>query len=137
MLSKLNGLVYRGTKDILIDTGPLSLILFGAYDLYSIRKLKFRYTPDIDDLRILLQFLLRFRIVITPQVLAEVSNLVNTKIDKQNFMEFMKKNLLFMKKRLYEKHVPKDDILERTDEIKFGFTDASLLQDQEDKCNSS
>ncbi|PKP55327.1 MAG: hypothetical protein CVT89_08805 [Candidatus Altiarchaeales archaeon HGW-Altiarchaeales-2] len=73
-------------NEIVIDTGPLLVILAGLYGHNTITK--FSYSND--DFKILKEFLKNVsRIFITPQVLAEVSNLVNTKIEKEFFYDFI------------------------------------------------
>lgn len=123
---------YKGikSKEVVIDTGPLLAILAGFYGRNTTKK--FGYTDD--DLTVLREFLKNFsKIFVTLQVLAEISNLANTRIEK-NFSDFINfsKNML---QGLKEEYIPKDDILSKKELPKFGFTDASLLETVKDNNN--
>ncbi|PKP56871.1 MAG: hypothetical protein CVT88_09640 [Candidatus Altiarchaeales archaeon HGW-Altiarchaeales-1] len=111
-------------KEIVIDTGPLLVILAEHYGHNTLTK--FGYT---DDYVIVLKEFLKdvSKIIITPQVLAEVSNLVNTKIEKVFFSDFINfsKSIL---QELKEEYISKDIVLAKKELPKFGFTDASLLE---------
>lgn len=112
-------------KEIVIDTGPLLLFLAGVYKHNTLEK--FGY--DEEDFRIMMELLKGRKIFVTPQVLAEVSNLAKKRIKEDSFLDFINssKKILCM---LKERYVEKDTILtkEELQLPKFGFTDASLIE---------
>jgi len=76
------------TNNLLIDAGPLSLILIGFYDSnkldnFLIGSKKF----DKEDFKILLQFLQYPDLFVTPQILAEANNIVENSIGRDEFKE--------------------------------------------------
>lgn len=117
---------YYFRKGIIIDTKPLLFYLAGSCDFESIGKAPLTEEYTKEDFELLNNFILNFKkIVITPQILAEVSNIINTKIPKSNFVEFINKivNILLKSEEVY---INKNDILKRK-ELKFGVTDAITL----------
>jgi rRNA-processing protein FCF1 len=113
-----------GYKFLLLDTGPLLLYLVGFYNN--------KYLPSINyssqDHALLVDFLNYREIVVTPQVLAEVSNLANKRLREANFSNFIINSInILMNAR--EDYVEKGKILKRADEVaKFGITDTSLIE---------
>ena len=61
-------------KPIITDTGPLLLLLIGAYDKNTIKGFKRLSMYDSVDFDLLLEFVAKRKVMVTPQVLAEVSN---------------------------------------------------------------
>lgn len=114
-------------REIVIDTGPLLVYIAMDYGHNTISKF-----TDKDSEIMLREFFQKISkdkiiFIITPQVLAEISNLVNTKIEKQFFSDFIK----FSKKILLEfkeEYISKDAILANEKLQRFGFTDVSLLE---------
>jgi len=79
-------------KGIIVDTGPLVLLLAGHYNYNSIGNSKLTAEFEKGDFDILTSFLSKFRkIIVTSHVLAEVSNLIITKVNKGNFADFIEK----------------------------------------------
>jgi len=114
-------------KGIIVDTGPLILLLAGYYNYDSIGKSKLTAEFIKRDFDILTSFLSKFRkIIVTPHVLAEVSNLINTRVHKSDFADFIEKiieNLSDFK----EVYVQKDEIISREELKKVGITDTGIL----------
>lgn len=118
-------------KGIIVDTGPLILLLAGYYnyDLIGKNKLTAEFTKE--DFDILNGFLSNFRIIIvTPHVLAEVSNLINNGIDKSKFADFIDK-IIEKLSDLKEVYVQKDEIIFREELKKVGITDTAILLSSE------
>lgn len=134
MLNKFQLLQKANGTDLLIDTGPLSLLLVGSYkidklDKFVVDSRKF----DENDFKLLIQFLQNFNLFITPQILAETNNIVEKYIGKNEFGEFMKINMAFLKNRLAEIYIGKNKILENDMVLKFGVTDISIFLSSKDK----
>ena len=63
-------------KEVIIDTNVLLLLLMGLYNKKELVKLNYK-----EELALLVEFLRNFdRKVVTPQVLAEISNLAENKL---------------------------------------------------------
>lgn len=114
-------------KPIITDTSPLLLLLIGSYDKNTIKNFKRLSKYDSDDYDLLFQFVAARKVMVTPQVLAEVSNFARElKNNPDTFSEIIKINKSLLEK-IYEKYIPKDDILASQELFKFGFTDASII----------
>lgn len=114
-------------KPIITDTSPLLLLLIGSYDKSTIKGFKRLSKYDSDDFDLLFQFVATRRIIVTPQILAEVSNFAKgLKNNPDTFSEIIGKNKALLEK-VCEKYIPKNDILGSQELAKFGFTDASII----------
>jgi rRNA-processing protein FCF1 len=111
-------------KFLLLDTGPLLLYLVGFYNTKYLSIINY----NSQDHALLVDFLKYREIVVTPQVLAEVSNLANKRLKEANFSNFFINSInILMNAR--EDYIEKDKILKRADEVaKFGITDTSLIE---------
>ncbi len=114
-------------KPVITDTSPLLLLLMGLYDKNAIGDFK-RLSPkyDSEDYDLVLQFVARRKIIVTPQVLSEVSNFATKELKQNKFSEFIEGNKPTLEKIL-EKYIPKADILASKEVVKFGFTDTSII----------
>jgi len=114
-------------KGIIVDTGPLVLLLAGYYNYDSIGKSKLTAEFTKGDFDILTSFLSKFRkIIVTPHVLAEVSNLINTRVHKSDFADFIEK-ITEILSDFKEVYVQKDEIISREELKKVGITDTGIL----------
>ncbi|MCX9010568.1 MAG: hypothetical protein OIN66_05530 [Candidatus Methanoperedens sp.] len=111
-------------KAIVIDTSPLLLLLMGLYDRKAIDGFKRLSEYDCDDYDLLFQFVARRKLIVTPQVLSEVSNFARGL--KNKFSEFIVENRSTLE-RIDEKYIPKTDILTSQEVVNFGFTDISII----------
>lgn len=109
---------------IVIDTSPLLLLLMGLYDKNAINNFKRLSEYDSDDYDLLYQFVAKRKIIVTPQVLSEVSNFADQL--KNRFSEFIEENRPNLEK-IDEKYITKAEILTSPEVIKFGFTDTSII----------
>ena len=76
---------------------------------------------------IITRFLSKFRkIIVTPHVLAEVSNLINTRVHKSDFADFIEK-IIEILSDFKEVYVQKDEIISREELKKVGITDTGIL----------
>src|SRR3970282_1626544 len=114
-------------KPIITDTSPLLLLLIGSYDKNTIKNFKRLSKYDSDDYDLLFQLVATRKVMVTPQVLAEVSNFAKElKNNPDTFSEIIKINKSLLEK-IYEKYIHKDNILASQELFKFGFTDASII----------
>ncbi len=114
-------------KGIIVDTDPLVLLLAGYYDYDSIGKSKLTAEFTKGDFDLLTSFLSKFRkIIVTPHVLAEVSNLINTRVNKTDFADFIEK-IIETLSDFKEAYVQKDEIISREELKKVGITDTGIL----------
>lgn len=110
-------------KEIIIDTGPLLLYLIGFYGIIDFR----RFNYDKKDFILLVEFLKNFKkIFVTPQVLAEVSNLAKSRLKEERFSGFINSSIAPLLD-LGEEYIEKNEILKRVELPKFGMTDTSLI----------
>ena len=85
----------------------------GYYDYDSIDKSKLTAEFEKGDFDLLICFLSKFRkIIVTPHVLAEVSNLINTRVHKSDFADFIEK-IIEILSDFKEVYVQKDEIISR------------------------
>ncbi len=122
-------------KGIIVDTGPLILLLAGYYNYDRIGKNKLTAEFTREDFDLLNGFLSNFRaIIVTPHVLAEVSNLINIRVNKSNFADFIEK-IIEKLSDFEEVYVQKDEIIYREELKKVGITDTAILLSCEKKGN--
>lgn len=110
--------------EIIVDTGPLLQILVGLYDPKKLEKVGI--TPQ--EFGLLISFVRRFKKkLVTPQVLAELSNLAKTR-HKDNFKELIEVLIRFLVD-IEEKYIEKSHVL-NAENLKllqdFGITDTTL-----------
>jgi len=117
-------------KGIVIDTGPLLLVLTGLYG-HNIKK--FNYSEDNFILvkKFLENFLEKSEIFITPEVLAEISNLSKNEM-KGFFYDFIYYSKIRLLQQLKETYINKDIVLSEDKLLKYGFTDISLIEATKD-----
>jgi hypothetical protein len=110
-------------RDVAIDTGPLLLYLVGSYDKGYLPK----FSYDKPEYMLLLKFLGSFRkIFVTPQVLAEASNLAKRRLKEEHYPAFISYSIVLLS-GLWEEYVAKDEILKMSELPRFGITDTSLI----------
>ncbi len=109
---------------IVIDTSPLLLLLMELYDKNATDNFKRLSEYDSDDYDLLYQFVAKRKIIVTPQVLSEVSNFADQL--KNRFSEFIEENRPNLEK-IDEKYITKAEILTSPEVVKFGFTDTSII----------
>jgi len=121
----LNNIVQLNT--VIIDTNILLLYLAGIFDISLIKNSKLFYKYDFKDYFLLFNYLKKYtKFLITPHILTETSNLISKGITKRN-SEFYK---LVIDKLLgfQEENLNKDNLLRSESFIKFGVTDAGIIQ---------
>ncbi len=121
----LQSLVYKySNRGIFIDTEPLFVYVVGRYKPSELSRVE-RYNEE--DYEIVASFLSKFnRIVITSYVIAELSNLINSKMSKFLFRELIL-GCVAVLKNCDENHIGKDKVLNRREAQWLGFSDASII----------
>jgi len=119
-------------KGILIDTKPLLLLLIGTYKPESIGKSKLTQDFTPEDYELLSGFVGRFnQIVTTPNILTEVSNLLNRsegKIRDQIYTLFSHAVQEFV-----EESIPSRETVMHKNLPKFGLTDLAIMDNAKGK----
>jgi len=112
----------RRSKEIVIDTGPLLILLSGLYG-HGVEK----FAKEKNDFNVLKKWTDNSNIFVTPQVLAEVSNLAKREFRGffEDFINYSTNTIMILDEIYVEKN-----ILATKPELKlakFGFTDSSLI----------
>jgi hypothetical protein len=114
-------------KGILIDTNLLLLYFIGKFDPSQILKFKRTAKFTLQDFRVLVAVVRRFqRIVTTPNILTEVSNLSNQLAEHFKdafYSEFSKQVSMFD-----EQYTSSINICSQDHFIKFGLTDSGIIE---------
>lgn len=117
-------------KGIILDTGPLLFFLAGNYNFDSISRTPLTKEYTQEDFLLLQNFIGKFRkIITTPQILAEVSDIAENKLDR-GFSDFIKKIIEILLDS-EEVHIEKNKILVNEQIGKFGVTDVSIILSSE------
>lgn len=120
LLAKYNG------KNVLIDTNLLVLLLVGFVDPAYIRVFEKTQSYYVEDFELLRRILRGFKkIIVTPNILTEVSNLVN-RVDikrKKILWEYLHK---IITEQAVEIYVNSESVLNVEHSFKFGLTDIGI-----------
>lgn len=112
-------------KPVLVDSSPLLLLLVGTFDESLVERFKRLSGYDSSDFDLLVQFLAGRRVLVTPGVLAEVSNMA-MQLGREGFQRLVDRNIQGLR-QMGESYVTKDIILEAPELKKVGVTDTSLV----------
>lgn len=115
------------SKELIVDTNLLILYFVGNFKPSFIQKFKRTSKFDIDDFE-RVQNLIHYakRVVVTPQILAEISNLskdINEPYYSEYFILLIKELKLFL-----EKHIGMNKLITHTYLSKIGFADMSIYE---------
>jgi hypothetical protein len=127
----LKGILYEYTsKGIIVDTNLIILYIVGFYDITYIEKFgrvkNKGYTKE--DFLALKKLLESFRsLFLTPQILAEISNLSFNDVSDKRFVAYFDEMLRVIT-NVNEKYIPKNILVKIPSLIKFGFTDLSIFE---------
>ncbi len=113
-------------KGLLLDTNIFLLMVIGMVDRDLIDRFKRTNTFCGDDYDCLIEFLKNFhRFVVTPNILTEVSNLLGQLTEPKRSAAFV--TLGRLTTTLFEIYVCSQDLSESTNLVRFGLTDAGLI----------
>ena len=114
-------------EGLLIDSNLLLLLFVGLHDRSRIEKFKWTAQFTLEDFRLLLGFIQRFKeVATTPSILAEVSNLLGQLPDnlRYSFYEHFAEAI----KVRHEHYAPSQELSKDRAFPKFGLTDTAILQ---------
>jgi len=115
------------TKGILVDTNLLLLFFIGIFDVNYIEKFKRTKTYSIDDYNRVANIINSFsKIIVTPQILAELSNL-SKQMDKSKLKQYFP-YLVNVIKKSREIYIKKNQLMEINLLVAYGFTDFSIIK---------
>jgi len=120
------------SKGVILDTNLLILYLVGSYDKNNIKKFKRTHSFEIEDFKFIASLLKFFRnIVVTPQILAEISNFTfeETTPDFSSYFT----NAINWLQKTNEKYFHKNDLLPIPCLANIGFTDLTIIEASKNK----
>jgi hypothetical protein len=111
---------------LLIDTNLLLVLVVGAYDRGQIERFKRTRAYTADDYDLLLRFIGGFgELVVTPNVLTEVSNLAGQLAEPLRSRVLAALSLLAV--QVQERYFPSRDAAREPDFTRLGLADVSIL----------
>lgn len=115
-------------RSFILDTSPLLVYVVGAFDKRYLTKISYQSRSfDNLDFEILSQSLHGKIVYVTPQILAELSNVIENALGPELLQACIRATTLLIRDGLLELYVPKNDLLLVECAAKFGFADASLF----------
>lgn len=115
------------TKGILVDTNLLLLFFIGIFDENYIKTFKRTKGYSIEEFSWVEDIIHKFsKIIVTPQILAELSNL-SKQMDKPKLKQYFSK-LVGVIKKSREIYINKDQLMEINSLVEVGFTDFSIIK---------
>lgn len=110
-------------RRLVLDTGPLLLYLIGLFSLKDLNLVGY----DQQQFYYLFQFLSGKDVFVTPQVLAEASDLAKSRLKSEKFSKFIRQSISPLRS-LHEEYIEKDNILGKIKVLSdFGVSDTSLV----------
>lgn len=117
----------HSTRGLLVDTNLLLLYLVGVYDREYVGTFKRTQNYTAEDFDIVSRLIRRFqRVVTTPHILSELSNL-SLGIKGRRGAEYFTA-LVYALRSALEIHIEKDVLLDNVLLPRLGFTDLSILE---------
>jgi len=115
------------TKGILVDTNLLLLFFIGNFDENYIKTFKRTNRYSIEEFNWVANIIDKFsKIIVTPQILAELSNL-SKQMDKPKLKQYFS-YLVEVIKESREIYINKDQLMEINSLVAVGFTDFSIIK---------
>ena len=115
------------TKGILVDTNLLLLFFIGNFDENYIKTFKRTNRYSIEEFNWVANIIDKFsKIIVTPQILAELSNL-SKQMDKPKLKQYFS-YLVGVIKESREIYINKDQLMEINSLVAVGFTDFSIIK---------
>ena len=113
---------------VILDTGPLVFLLIGLYDPSKKTAKDIWQGHTKEELELLLKIIKPFEsIIITPQILAECTNLLNQSVDSNKY-QFLLSQIVQPLKEFGEVYIEKKIILSYSEFSRFGSTDIGIIE---------
>jgi hypothetical protein len=113
-------------RTLLVDTNLLLVLIVGSYDREQIERFKRTRAYTADDYDLLTQFVGEFgELVVTPNVLTEVSNLAGQLVEPLRGRVLSSLGRLTVQVR--ERYFPSSEAAQEPDFSRFGLADVSIL----------
>lgn len=120
-----------GLNKLVLDTNLLLLLLIGSFKIDSLTKCKCTQKYNSEDYKLLLQIISFFekKIVITPHILAEFSNLSKIDIKDPQIVEYIA-YVIEQLRGYQEQHTPLVELLNIDIVLlaRFGFPDVGIIE---------
>lgn len=114
-------------KNLIIDSGLLLLLFVGIHDATHIPKFKRTNKYTLADFELLRNLLARFsKVVTTPSILTEVSNLLGQLSDP--LRSAVLRLFSAAANKLVEEYIPSKELAEKSFFPRFGLTDTSIVE---------
>ena len=113
---------------VILDTGPLVFLLIGLCDPSKKNAKDIWQGHTSEELKLLLKLIKPFKsIIITPQILAECTNLLNQNTSSSKY-QFLLSQIINPLKEFGEIHIEKNIILGSNEFSRFGSTDVGIIE---------
>lgn len=113
---------------VILDTGPLVFLLIGLCDPSKKNSGDIWQGHTQEELELLIKLIKPFKsIIITPQILAECTNLLNQKMDSSKH-QFILTQIINPLRQFGEVYIEKNIILNYTEFSRFGSTDIGTIE---------
>lgn len=124
------------SKGILIDTNLLILLLVGNFDPKYIASFKRTQKYDVSSYAFLKKYVQNFsKIITTPQILTELSNLTFDEMNQSNKMTEYFRQVVGYLRLAQESYQDKTQLIAHPSLSKFGFTDIGIVNvSKQTKC---
>ncbi len=121
--------IYKYIKNpIILDTGPMTFLLIGLYDPSKKLQKDIWQGHTQEELKLLLNLIKPFKsIMITPQILAECTNLLNQSMNSDKY-KFLLAQIVKPLKEFGELYIEKNIILNYPEFSRFGPTDIGIVE---------
>lgn len=122
-------LARTGRRGIIIDSNLLVIYLVGLYGKEYVEKFLTSKTllGDFEIIKWLMQKYKFEKCIVTPQIMAEVSNLTFDHFTEPGLTTYIQRALTFIK-NAHEEHTHKDELLSKYHLPKLGFADSSIIE---------
>lgn len=112
-------------RGVIIDTNLLLLLLFGLFDKTQLKRFKCVAQYEESDFEILKKLAFLFKqVYVTPQILAELTNLA--KVSETEEKKLLA-TIIQLLRETREKYFAKNQLLNEPLLVRFGFTDTTIL----------
>ncbi len=115
-------------QKIILDTSPLILFLVGSFNPSYLSKIKDKNRAfSKNDFDTFSQYIQNKKILVTPQILAEMCNITQNYLGQDLFKQFMESIFALLKDGTIEVYHKKEDLMTNLDITKWGFSDMSIF----------